>query len=361
VLDLSPSESDIALAERLLVSYRAAVKELPYRDPREGNSVWSSIARNVFSDYLEMLSHGRPDTLAAYLCNMYRGSATHGTCQGQWEYGQFAKNDEFRQARLLEYKDKIVCLAEALGVRMVENPEQGMWGEAIQQNIDELLYSLEIELGFSISPPAIDGGLYKLRTNRGFFHERDLYALHAAIFVKHRVGPNANICEIGGGVGKAANWIRRIQDLKGVLPRLRTRITILDLPHINVLQGFNLERSGTSCVFFGESPSTNAHVLLCPNLARREALKDATFDLVLNQDSLPEIPAAEVYDYLQWIAEHARYFYSVNQESCPCLPDGTRQVSVPRLARQVPKLSLVSRHPYWLRRGYVEEFYEVGS
>ena len=69
------------------------------------------------------------------------------------------------------------------------------------------------------------------------------------------------------------------------------------------------------------------------------------------------------YGYLREIARKSRrYFYSINQESeGPMGADRIPQTLVPRLADAVPELSRIQRFPYWLRRGYVEELYEVGG
>jgi hypothetical protein len=92
-------------------------------------------------------------------------------------------------------------------------------------------------------------------------------------------------------------------------------------------------------------------------------MPDRTFDLVLNSDSFPEIPRDVVAGYLRAIARKSRrYFFSINQESeGPMGPHRIPQTVVPRLADEVPALSRVQRFPYWLRRGYVEELYEVGG
>jgi len=83
------------------------------------------------------------------------------------------------------------------------------------------------------------------------------------------------------------------------------------------------------------------------------------FDLVLNQDSFPEIHAHIVRDYLTEIVKISRSFLSINHESCPPGVAGVHQIRVQDIIEKVGGYQRLWRVPYWLRRGYVMELYKI--
>ena len=106
--------------------------------------------------------------------------------------------------------------------------------------------------------------------------------------------------------------------------------------------------------------------------ARRDAVKlrahwtcsdeeTASFRVAANQDSFPEISRRTIEEYAREIARiTSGYFLSINHESeHPISSGGARHLVVPRLLERAPGFRRLSRAPYWLRRGYVEELYRV--
>ena len=84
------------------------------------------------------------------------------------------------------------------------------------------------------------------------------------------------------------------------------------------------------------------------------------FDLVLNQDSFPEMSAATVSDYLEWIGRSCGgSLMSINHESKPAYGAGLQHVNVPEMTAAGGGFELTYRFPYWLRRGYVVELYRI--
>jgi hypothetical protein len=252
--------------------------------------------------------------------------------------------------------DKLVALAEAVGAIPVENPEQGSFGRNLYLDSDTLVAKIAERLG-DIAPPDIDGGLLKLQTTKGLFGERDLNAIFTAFLMRRLIGKrwaSADVCEIGGGTGRVAYWAFR----NGV-----QSYTMFDLPHVSVVQGYYLLRGlgAESVVLFGESEKLGGqrHVRVLPAQAKRDAPVRA-YDLVLNQDSFPEIHVATVREYLVWVRAVCRgRFLSINHESKPRSRRGVAQLSVPELVDEVGGFDRTDRFPYWLRRGYVAEVYEV--
>jgi hypothetical protein len=162
------------------------------------------------------------------------------------------------------------------------------------------------------------------------------------------------MCEIGAGSGRVAYWSYRLG--------FRS-YAIFDLPHINVVQGYYLLRSlpDARIALYGESDRIHMpnRITILPDFCVHEMEADQ-FDLVLNQDSFPEINRDSVSEYLVWIKKASRqFFYSINHENRPPSAGGDLQLNIPELIGEVGGYRRVSRVPYWLRKGYVEELYTI--
>jgi hypothetical protein len=358
VPDIAPSEIDEAIAARLIASYNACKKE-EAAYPAIGADIWSAI-RGLQARFFTILESGDPKALAAYLCNMSRHDATIGISQGDGEYRWITTSPEYEYFRALLIKDKLVSFAEAVGAIRCECPEQGPWGEHLNADIDVLLHALEECVGISLAPPEIDGGLFKIPAGSGLLHDRDLHAQFAAWSMREIAGPNATICEIGGGVGRAAYWAQRF----GLGP-----YTILDRPHVNVLQAYYLLKSlpMDQVRLFGETLD-NPRVTVWPYFEKRRITPDAV-DIVFNQDSLPEIHRDAALDYIAWARQISpRWFYSINQEAAvaytqnfgePAGESDPKQNVVGALVTEAHGFRRVMRAPYWLRKGYTSELYQI--
>jgi hypothetical protein len=85
----------------------------------------------------------------------------------------------------------------------------------------------------------------------------------------------------------------------------------------------------------------------------------AESDLLINQDSMPEMPLTEIRRYLNWGSQHVNgLFLSFNQEAYSPV-HGTPQVLVPDIVANFSNYHRLSRQTSWDRRGYVEEVYRV--
>ncbi len=350
VPDIQAGPRDVEIAGRLLAAYARAVADAP---PAAAHTydVWSYIRKRQ-ANYFEVLESRDPARLAQYLCNMSRHDATHGTVQGDDEYRKIVKSSGYKRYISLMAKDKLVSLAEAIGATPIENPEQGIWGRSLSQDPDELVTHIEAILKMDIAPPEIDGGLLKLETSHGRFNERDCNALYTAWLLRNFTAEQAapRLCEIGGGVGRVAYWSNRFG--------LRD-YTIIDLPHINVLQGFYLCKAlpDVNVRLYGEA-SNGPGLSVMPDFTITQ-IADRNFDLVLNQDSFPEIHGDVVRAYLRWILKAGQKFLSINHESRPSSVGEENQISVPELIAEVGGFDRLMRSQYWLRKGYVVEMYDT--
>jgi len=350
VPDLRPIQRDVEIVERLLRAYRLSEGDIAQR-PIEYEDIWSHVKKVSQPTFFAVLKKGDPVLLADYLCNMSRHDATHGTTQGYQEYRQIKFNPLYRHYKSFLMKDTLVSLAEAVGAIAVENPEQGTWGENISLPIDELVEAIQQVIGINIAPPTIDGGLFKIIGTSTQFQERDLNAIFTAWSLSNILKESSSkaILEIGAGTGRVAYWSWHF----GVQPYV-----IIDLPHINVIQGFYLLKAlpDASIRLYGESEGKYDITILPPHCM--EKLPSQQFDLVLNQDSFPEISIDIVQGYLIQIKRVSRLFLSINHESRNGVGN-FKQTRVLDVVTDIGGYNRLWRMPYWLRRGYVMELYEV--
>jgi hypothetical protein len=354
VPERAASAADVAIAERLLAAYHAAVgSSEPQAEERP--DVWTEI-RERQGQFEAILERRDPTELAGYLCNVSRHDAMHGISQGDVEFERIGRDRHYREFLTLVTQDKLVSLAEAVGALPVENPEQGAYGASLHNEPATLVAGIEARLGLDITPPDVDGGLLKLRAGDRLFSERDLSALYTAQLLARatRSTPAPRTCEIGGGAGRLAYWAHRL----GL-----TAYTIVDLPRVNVVQGYYLLKTlpADRVLLYGEDGADDLYdglrVLPTHAISSDRAHE---YDLVVNQDSFPEMDAVTVREYLTWIRSCCRgQLMSVNQENKPAYGDGMAHVSVPETIDELGGFRLVQRFPYWLRAGYVMELYEL--
>jgi hypothetical protein len=131
--------------------------------------------------------------------------------------------------------------------------------------------------------------------------------------------------------------------------------TIIDLPQINVIQGFYLMSSlgGNLVQLFGESKT--APIRIIPSTAYRQTINISECDVICNQDSFPEMSQGVAIEYLEWIVASKKHLISINHENQPRGVEGNRQNRVSSLFLEIKGYRLISRQLYWLRRGYALE------
>ncbi|QYE35956.1 putative sugar O-methyltransferase [Polymorphobacter sp. PAMC 29334] len=347
--DIAPTDLDRHIAARLLKAFRMA-NEAERAVIGPTNDIWADV-RTIQHSYLDILINGTADQLAFYLCNMYRTDATHGTMQGQHAHRRLTLSGSYNRFMAVWMKDRIASFAEEVGAVPVENPEQGQAGWLLSVPAADLLEMIELKIGRSLHTPQIDGGLYKLVSGGRVIHKRDVYGQSIA-HTLHSNGDARKICEIGGGIGRLAYWSMKFGTEK---------YSIIDLPHMNVLQSYYLARTMPErCFqFFGETANSTAEVIIAPYFARE--MVDDIYDVVVNVDSFPEIDATAVLDYLNWIKKTTKQMLSINQECQVPSGGGQAQNNVPDLVTGVGGFTRRSRAPFWLRKGYVTEWYDIGK
>ncbi len=335
--------SDIGICRRLLKVYKLSTHS---KNSKREKDIWTDLAATHHGKFIEILQSDDPKLLAEYLLSVHARGISQGLVQGEIEYEKIRASQIFRRFLGVNTKDKLVSLAEYLGILPYENPEQGTYGENIYKDEDKLASKINDKLGFEIETPDFENALLKLKLRDGSIHVRDIYALYAALRIKKIVGKKAKVAEIGGGVGKAGYYAYKL----GI-----RNYSIFDLPHINVLQGYFLLKSLPNSVsLFGEKEKA---IKVLPDFAFSKPRNK--FDLTLNADSFPEISKVIVRNYLADIKNNTRkYFLSINQEGESSF-QSIKQTIVGRVIKEVGGFKKEYRFPFWVRKGYVEELYSI--
>lgn len=339
----------LSIARRLIKAYSVAKKSegsTALHLPK--NDLWTGLVEKEFAPLLGILKSEDATGLAKFL--LYFGE------KYTWFGGVTLSVDGFnynKKASLvaLSYLDKLVCLAESLGVLPLENPEQlGRWGKNIYVDVNEIIDGIEREIGIALLPPYGSVPVTGIDTKRGPLHYRHINSLYAALRVRSLIPDQGSICEYGGGLGLVAYYANALGC---------PNYTIFDLPLINLFAGnFLIHTLGADAVrLFGEESQT-AKVQVLPYWECMN-VHDGAYSLALNQDSFPEIDPTLVFAYLRQIKRTTTmYFLSMNQEGQASM--GSRsQNAVPDLLRGFPDFQRVYRMKYWVREGYVEELYKL--
>lgn len=346
------SEIDIQISERLINIYNRMVAfEGDHIDPedRPNSGIWEMSKHEFHGEAYKLLSEGNVRGFAEYMGNALREKLTVGLGQGSRVFKALNEGGLQRAEQIILVRDQIARLAEAIGALPHENPEQGIYGENINLEWDMLIAKIQAYLGVEIFHPKVMGNFglewenfiidpkcaedaytaFRLRTLRQFF-------------------PMDAVAEIGGGFGSLALQATREKVQK---------YYIFDLPLICLIQGyFLMSILGPDKIgMYGES-TEGRQIEILPywefgNRARK-------FDVVVNRDSLAEIPYRQARGYVAEMAARAVPFLSINQESlAETGQENLYQLSVLALMREQSKLKLFSRSPYWIRKGYVEELF----
>jgi putative sugar O-methyltransferase len=342
-----------ALATRIITASRlvlqAGVASAPARD-----TIWGSLLQEQYSELRRLIELGNAESLACFQARIFRTNTVNGYTYGttfdgwphRWHYVP------------VQIELSVVQLAESLGIIRAECHEQGetaFWRLLISE--EELMGKIEEFFGFRIEQPRVGDprGIFfggRFLTRETCSHLYSAHRMRTAIERAGIMGP-LNIVEIGGGFGGTCFWLRKL---------LRDRVqhyAIVDLPEVGLVQAYFLgSLEPESLIIRGEKrPSDKQTIELIPHFA----VEDIEFNpnVIINQDSMPEMPESEVERYLEWASRRLKgIFLSFNQEAYSPFA-GVHQVWVPEIAARHPQLRRVSRDTSWDRRGYVEEVYKT--
>ena len=298
---------------------------------------WVGVVKHKQAAFLTALSAHDTSKLALILATMY-------TNVDAVSYGMENDSDHHAGMNIANMvKDGIVSLAEYLNILYLENPEQGPHGQSIYCNTDEVLSKIEQEVQIPITRKKQFEGRQGIVFGEKIITIRDIYTYYTGCRIKELQSafPIKKVCEIGGGLGQVAEYCWR----------LGIDYTIVDIPSTLFLVSLLLQDSiGSENVVLGNVEKRGAIKLMTPNMFLNSSQK---YDLVINSDSMPEIPEIIVRQYMQVIIKNSPLFLSLNHELPP-------QTHVRNIAKEVGmKVIACSRH--WIRTGYLETLYNCSD
>lgn len=294
--------------------------------------IWSTLRNAFLFDLHEALMDGNFDALAAILESIYDGQCLTGLDVPN-EY--LCKNG---QADSL-FQGLLITAANACGVLPVFNTEQPV--EKVL-NAEKLLRDIQDYLDFDMDTEPC-GAVTYAEIGGKRITAKVLYSV-PAVCAMDSIRPLADtVVEIGAGVGFCCSTY--VQAFKPY------RYYIIDLPILTVIQSFFLTHQlGARNVKFYDSSILQDDVVLCGL-----DMPSCMVDLVLNQNSMPEMPRESQVRYLKWISDHlsdSSSFISINHESN--LGD---QVRVLDTVQCMSPLTRSIRVPFWPRPGFERSNY----
>jgi hypothetical protein len=326
------SGNDRRLIDRLIQSY-----SLRSESP---SGQWSDIFQDRHADIREAFAANDRPRIEEILRNPVSSDIFFGFDSTAKSLRSGGQRIEDRRSPGLAL-DALAALAEALGARAIEFPENYYIWRVDRLNADDLLGQIDRAIGFKIPVPNPFPAEYGLVSSRGIVSYRMPQALYQAWRISKLVQgvQNPKVLEIGGGLGRTAFYARQF----GVRD-----YTIVDIPVSSLAQGYFLGRTlGDQAVsLFGESATADQIKIMPPGFFIEGTER---FDLVVNVDSLTEIGRASADQYWAAIQRRAGKFLSINHEA--------NEFTVAQLIAEA-KGARTSRMPCWMRRGFVEEVVE---
>lgn len=213
------------------------------------------------------------------------------------------------------------------------------------KDVNATIKAIEAELGFELRVPSCFGF-----TGDGIPLRFIMYHCGAALALRRLLCGQAprHVLEIGAGCGNFGYIASRCGSQS---------YTVIDLPHIAVISAWFMSKVvGADKVWLNgepESESAFARFYSCTDFS---PVRSQGFDLILNCDSLPEMTVPVQDDYINLIRTtlvHCGHFLSVNHEG-----DQAGQMSVLSAVKRNGRLKLLSRTPFPMMDGYVQEIYQ---
>jgi len=307
-------------------------------DLDHGTSIWANINAHPEGKYLEGIKND-PKATHLFLNNMFNTPITNGFAQSVYHFSDFKENPASIAHMYSLMLDKLLRLASYFRIIREYNPEQPYDSEYINALcIDEILDSVQDRVPFDISAPMHQGSLFGIQTKYGLFTERHFTSIYNCVrLLENFPRRGIEICEIGGGYGLQAFY----------LAKCGYKISLVDVSWSSLCSAHFLVSNDLNVNLF-EYGSEQITLFLPQHVAE---IRSKVF---VNFDSIPEIGRLNAEHYLKKIASNSGTLYSVNQEACTCTSDG-RQFKVAEIADG--KLLCSSRHPDWMRKGYVCEIW----
>jgi hypothetical protein len=328
---------DANLVKRIIHAYQLAEKK------HLGNSMWQMFYDQRFYAIHDVFQAGDFDLATDILRNPAQNELFYGIDNLAYSLlpGQLTYQGLVATATVS--LDSLVRFGEAIGAIKLDNPEGHNAKNFNKRYANKIVPSLELKLGTPISFPNIYTDEVGIWTERGVASYRAIQALYQAHRIKELLKdlPNPRVLEIGAGLGRTAYYCK----LLGI-----EDYTIIDIPMTALASSYFLGRTlGENQVcLLGENLNDSAHKvkILTPDQFLNS---QCHYDLIVNVDSLTEMDINTIRAYLNKIEKSSSMFLSINHEG--------NSYSVFELLAPSSYVKTLSRQPYWMRSGYVEELY----
>jgi hypothetical protein len=344
--------NDKEIIRRVVSAYKLMVKNQPTSELVDTTGMWHLAAQRS-PQLIQAIKNSDYKLVEKLLSTMFQSHLTHGIAMGESTYVMSKHAPNIFAA---QFGDRLLRLAESVGVLQIRSPEQGDYENLLDLNVDTVITGIEKKIGISLDFPQV-GGLYGGVVRGKPFPELSLTHLYVAhrirTYFEARGGHlPKRVFEIGGGFGSLAFFCSKL---------LPSEYTIYDLPLSCLIQSYFLlkSESGVPVILYGEEKFSGPSILISPWWEITTA-RDKEIDLVINQDSIPEMPENIGRFYIGEIGRQVSgVFYSINQEQGAVNAGAGQQTVVPELVEVDDRFKLKSRNLFWLRDGYVEEIYSV--
>ena len=327
----------LTLVRRIRTAYRTAIAGYSERQ----SDLWSYIATRT-SDIHEALISEDEDRLANLLSDPGSNNLFYGFDNLNIDTTQaLIRSGDGAPAWAAELAAMIAKLAESVAAKRIWQPEFGTtypyYEQSQSRDMESLLRAIERGIGYGLTFPTPFPNEYGVATSRGIVSHRAVHAIYYAsrLSMLRPRGRGCSILEIGAGMGRTALYAHEW----GL-----GQYTIVDLPMSNVAQA----------AFLGAVLGEDAICLTGENRSGIRILTpewlfatDDRFDIILNTDSLTEMPLETATRYAQIAMDRAGKLLSINHEA--------NDVLVHELA-PLRGRSLY-RSTFWLRPEYVEELF----
>ncbi len=316
-------------------------------------SMWKTIRQTHYATICALVLDKNVAALAEYLRTVFRTTTVDG-----YTYGTWLERWPHQKAYLpVNIELSVVTLAEYLAILRPEQHEQGNFAYwRLAHSEEELIASLEAFFGFCIEHPRA-GDPRGIMFGGRFLTRETCTHLYSALRMREAIDRAGiarplRIVEIGGGYGGTCYWL-----LKLLGDRVE-RYTIVDLPEVALIQATFLGMSMPELLTLrGETPADGRPIELVSHSDLHSI--EFTPNVVINQDSMPEMAEEEVHRYLDWASRTLDgIFISFNHEAYSPVA-GVLQVHVPQGFKRFEGFERISRETSWSRRGYVEEIYRT--
>jgi hypothetical protein len=325
--------NDIDLVIRLVRSYRQSFKQSHY-----AGGMWTDFFMKKHGRAHDIFMSGSPRQAARLLRNPSANYLHYGFDETYLDMARLFSRPDNHAGYATSIKMQMLSLAEAGRMFRMENPEQySNVPPRKGPDTEALMRALDAILGIKVDFPNPFPDEYGLQTSRGVAGFRATQSLYQAYRIMQLTAgiENPNILEIGAGTGRTAYYCHRLG--------LR-RYSIVDLPFTAISHGYFLGRVlGHSAVALDIEMGGGVK-LISPDSFLQQ---DVKYDLIVNVDSLTEIPLSVARRYWVEIQKRTKRFWSINHEA--------NQHTMSQIAGIAPAW----RFPCWMRRGYAEELYRL--